>query len=129
MGAALSDAGDQMTPPSPLTLAGMADRIDPHPTRAVGSRKNGPALFDQDRPEIEVVPDPDPVVVAPAPDAVNKKDDPDRQRRWVPLVVAIVLLVTIAMAVGALANVRGSGSLPVPLLVGLSKAQAETTAQ
>jgi serine/threonine-protein kinase len=127
MRAALSDAGDQMPPPSPLTLAGMADRVDPHPTRAVASRNSGPALFDQDTADIAVVPDPDPVVVAPAP--MPTKDEPNGQRRWVPLIVAVVLLVTIALAVGALANVRGSGSIPVPSFIGLTKTQAEQAAQ
>jgi serine/threonine-protein kinase len=127
MRAALSDAGDQMPPPSPLTLAGMADRVDPHPTRAVASRNRGPALFDQDTADIAVVPDPDPVVVAPAP--TPTKDEPNGQRRWVPLIVAIVLLITIALAVGALANVRGSGSIPVPSFIGLTKTQAEQAAQ
>src|SRR5262249_4979242 len=77
MRAALWEAADQMPPPSPPPLAGMADRFDPHPTRAVGSREPGPALFDQDRAEIEVLPAPDPVVVAPAP-APTKTDEPGR---------------------------------------------------
>ena len=32
---AISDAADALPPPGPLLLAGMIDRVDPHPTRAV----------------------------------------------------------------------------------------------
>ncbi len=50
---AISDAADSLPPPGPLLLAGMVDRADPHPTRAVTDR--AAPLFDQDA--VEVVPD------------------------------------------------------------------------
>src|SRR5207237_10619656 len=46
MRAALADAADELPPPGRLTLAGMADRADPHPTRAAPIRN--PRLFDPD---------------------------------------------------------------------------------
>ena len=49
MRAALADAGDELPPPGPLTLAGMTDRADPHPTRA--APVNRLRVFDQDFPD------------------------------------------------------------------------------
>ncbi len=43
---AISDAADALPPPGPLTLAGMVDRADPHPTTAAPVR--AAPLFDQD---------------------------------------------------------------------------------
>src|SRR3954453_1197501 len=89
---AISDAADALPPPGPLLLAGMVDRADPNPTRAVPD-KTAP-LFDQDA--VEVIPDPvdATLVVEPETDAERRRRT--GQRRLVPMVVAIVLLVTVA---------------------------------
>jgi serine/threonine-protein kinase len=126
MRAAIADAADALPPPSPLPLAGMIDRADPNPTRAVpGSTL---PLFDQDRATIEPVLEPGieaELVVVP-----DKKPDKIKgQRRLVPFVVAIVLLVTVAIAASALARISGSTPLPVPSLVGLTESGARTAAQ
>ena len=47
---AISDAADVLPPPGPLLLAGMVDRADPHPTRAVPVR--AAPLFDQDAVDV-----------------------------------------------------------------------------
>ncbi|MGQ0823932.1 MAG: PASTA domain-containing protein [Actinomycetota bacterium] len=111
MRAALADVGESLPPPMPLTLAGMVDGADPHPTRAqprdtATTAPTDPtvllpaALFDQDA--IEIIPD----VVAPrAP------------RRLVPFVVAAVLVATVALSAAALGRV-GASSVEVPGLVG-----------
>jgi beta-lactam-binding protein with PASTA domain len=104
----------------------MIDRADPNPTRAVpGSTL---PLFDQDRATIEPVLQPGidaELVVIPD----NKPEKVKGQRRLVPFVVAIVLLVTVAIAASALARVSGSTPLPVPSLVGLTEGTARTAAQ
>ncbi len=51
---AISDAADTLPPPGPLLLAGMVDKADPHPTRAVPERgapllRPGRDRFGQDR--------------------------------------------------------------------------------
>ncbi len=129
MRAAISDAADVLPPPSPLPLAGMIDRADPNPTRAVpGSTL---PLFDQDRATIEPVLEPGveaDLVIEPD----RKREQREKvkgQRRLVPFVVAIVLLVTVAIAASALARVSGSTPLPVPSLVGLTESSARTAAQ
>ncbi|HWS46861.1 MAG TPA: serine/threonine-protein kinase, partial [Acidimicrobiia bacterium] len=47
---AIADAAEALPPPGPLLLAGMIDRADPHPTRAVPDRTA--PLFDQDAIEV-----------------------------------------------------------------------------
>ncbi len=124
---ALSDAGDRLPPPSPLLLAGMTDTADPHPTRAVPVPTQPAPLFDQDA--IEVVADPaavDALVIEP--DAKAPKQRRRGERRLVPIVVAIVLVVTIGIAAAALARIRSAPALPIPGLVGLNVQQAKTLA-
>ncbi len=129
MRAAISDAADAMPPPGPLPLAGMIDRADPNPTRAVpGSTL---PLFDQDRAAIEPVLEPtvDAELVI-TPDKKNSQREKVKgQRRLVPFVVAIVLIITVAIAASALARISGSTPLPVPSLVGLTESGARTSAQ
>jgi serine/threonine-protein kinase len=148
MRAAIADAGDALPPPGPLHLAGMSDRVDPHPTRAVPTAtapaaappvapptvppvapKRPPTpgaapLFDQD--DIVIIPDPGPTVVV---DTVPTKAEPNRQRRWVPLVVATVILITLALAAFFMARVGSAAALQVPSLVGMSGQKALATAQ
>jgi serine/threonine-protein kinase len=121
---AIADAADTLPPPGPLPLAGMLDRADPHPTRAVPPRTA--PLFDQDA--IEIVPEPWP---AGPPD--NGKAPKDKratgERRLVPFVVAIAILLAVALGAAGLAHVRSSGSISVPLLEGLSQSDAARAAQ
>jgi serine/threonine-protein kinase len=130
MRGAIADAADALPPPSPLPLAGMIDRADPNPTRAVpGSTL---PLFDQDRATIEPVLEPGieaELVIEPDKKRIPRDEKVKGQRRLVPFVVAIVLLVTVAIAASALARISGSTPLPVPSLVGLTETSARTTAQ
>jgi eukaryotic-like serine/threonine-protein kinase len=129
MRAAIADAADAMPPPAPLPLAGMIDRADPNPTRAVpGSTL---PLFDQDRAVVEPVLEPavDAELVVEPDRKRRPREQVQGQRRLVPFVVAIVLLVTVAIATAALARVSGSTPLPVPSLVGLTEARATDAAR
>ena len=118
--------------PGPLLLAGMIDRADPHPTRAVPDRTA--PLFDQDAADIVVVPDTAPVeaVVAFEPDTKESRREQRRrtgQRRLVPFVVALVVIITIAIAAAALAQVRGDKAIQVPGLRGMQLSAAEAAAR
>ena len=118
---ALADAGESLPPPAPLILAGMVDRADPHPTRAVPKRDA--RFFDQDA--IEVIPDPlpEPTVVEP------KERVTGHQRRLVPFVVAFALLLAVAIGAAGVAHVRSGRTIAVPRLVGLDRAAAIATAR
>jgi serine/threonine-protein kinase len=119
---ALADVGDALPPPAPLPLAGMLDRADPHPTRAVPTR---PApLFDQDA--IEVVPEPWPAL--PPDNAGAGRSHAHSERRLVPVVVALAILIAVALGAAGLAHVRSSGSVSVPLFEGLSQSTAARAA-
>jgi serine/threonine-protein kinase len=125
MRAALSDAADSLPPPAPIPVAGMVDGADPHPTRAVPVKTA--ALFDQDA--IQVLPDDvtEPIVIAEAAPARSKRHDQgpgNPQRRLVPFMVAFFVLLTVAIAAGALARVGGATPLLVPGLVGDTNAEA-----
>jgi serine/threonine-protein kinase len=144
MRAALADAGDELPPPGPLTLAGMVDRADPHPTRAVptgGVATGAPPtratpprhsrLFDQDAAEVLAEPQTEPIpeiTVEPAPPRrpwrTEDTENGNRQRRLVPFVVGLVLLITVAIATAALARVGGASPISVPTLVGLAQQDA-----
>jgi eukaryotic-like serine/threonine-protein kinase len=132
MRAAIADAGDALAPPAPLPLAGMSDKADPHPTRAVSSRNT--RLFDQDAPDdVTVVRTPDTTaptaIVVDEPDRVDVDRPSNTQRRLVPFVVALVLLITVAIATAAFARVGGASPIPVPNFVGLTQQQARDLAQ
>src|SRR4051794_34413696 len=107
---AISDAADALPPPGPLLLAGMVDRADPHPTRAV-PEKTAP-LFDQDA--VEIVPEPIDATLVVEAETEKERRRRTGQRRLVPLVVAIVLLVTVALAAAALAQVRSAKAIEIP---------------
>jgi eukaryotic-like serine/threonine-protein kinase len=118
---ALADAADALPPPGPLLLAGMVDRADPHPTRAAPERGAAP-LFDQDA--IEVMP----------PRDVTKEARPARrsatgERRLVPWIVAIVLIVTVGLAAAALAQVSSAKAVAIPGLRGLNVDKAIAAAK
>ena len=120
---AIADAADALPPPGPLLLAGMIDRADPHPTRAAPERTA--PLFDQDA--IEVVRERDSSV-----QAETKAQRPRRipgQRRMVPWIVAIVLILTVGLAAGALAQVSSAATIAIPGLTGLNVDQATAQAK
>jgi serine/threonine-protein kinase len=121
MRAALRDAADALPPPAPLVLAGMIDRVDPHPTRAVAP--NRAPLFDQDAPD-----EPEPTVEVVTALAAGGTDA-RRQRRLVPFVVGLVLLVTVAIAAAALAQIGGAATISVGNYVGLVERDAVAAAQ
>jgi beta-lactam-binding protein with PASTA domain/tRNA A-37 threonylcarbamoyl transferase component Bud32 len=136
MRAALSDAAESLPPPAPLQLAGMADRVDPHPTRAVPAKpakeptkpvpavtKPPPRLFDQDTAEIVVEPEP-----APTIEVVPPRKLVPGQRRLVPFVVGFVVLVVVVIATAAFAHVSGATPIPVHSYVGLSVQNATNAA-
>jgi serine/threonine-protein kinase len=115
---ALADAADMMPPPGALVLAGMHDRVDPHPTRAVPARTAAP-LFDQDAAEdVAVV-----ATVEPGPER------PAGPRRIVPFVVAAALLAVVALVAGAVARVNSRDAAQVPGLIGHTQAQAVEMAE
>jgi eukaryotic-like serine/threonine-protein kinase len=118
---AIADAADALPPPGPLLLAGMVDRADPHPTRAAPDR--AAPLFDQDA--VEVV----------RPRAATSEARPSRkrtvpgERRLVPWIVAIVLILTVGLAAAALAQVGSARAVSIPGLQGLNLAQATAAAK
>ncbi|HET9728934.1 MAG TPA: PASTA domain-containing protein, partial [Acidimicrobiia bacterium] len=112
---ALTDVGESLPPPAPLTLAGMTDHADPHPTRAVPAR--GAPLFDQDA--IEIVPGDEP----------QAKRGFEPQRRLVPIFVAIAFLAAAALGAVALARVRSGPSIAVPNFIGMTLDRARSTAR
>jgi serine/threonine-protein kinase len=120
---AFADAADALPPPSPLLLAGMIDRVDPNPTRAVPSRSA--ALFDQDAADVVVERAP---VEATLTIETDKRQDTGGQRRLVPMVVGIVLLVTVALAAAALAQVRSAKPIKIPGFEGVTLARAQEIA-
>ena len=127
---ALSDVADSLPPPGPLLLAGMVDHADPHPTRV--ATPVSPPLFDQDATEPLAAP-------APRTNRDRKRDRkrwrngerPAGQRRYVPWVVAVVLIATVAVAAFAFAGAGagGASTISVPGFVGRSQAAAETLAR
>ena len=138
MRSALADAGDELPPPGPLALAGMVDRADPHPTRAAPSRSS--RLFDQDAADAPTVAEtqPLPAFVLEQPASEPPAEKPPRthdaggagmQRRLVPFVVGLVLLVTVAIATAALARVTGATPISVPTLIGMAQQEAINEAQ
>ena len=132
---AISDAADALPPPGPLVLAGMADRVDLHPTRAVPA-PTAP-LFDQDAIEVVTSPPVTPAVEAtfilepdpPRRGAAAAKPRPKGQRRLVPFVVAFVVILIMSLAAVALAQVRGGKLIPIPGYVGSSLADARAAAR
>jgi serine/threonine-protein kinase len=119
---AISDAADALPPPGPLVLAGMIDRADPHPTRAVPER--AAPFFDQDAADARRVDDGPTVVTTP-----ERKPRVPGQRRLVPWIVSLVLILIVALAAVALGQVTGGKQLSIPGLRGLTLAQATATAK
>ena len=122
---AISDAADALPPPGPLLLAGMVDRADPHPTRAAPERSA--PLFDQDAAEI--------VRDRSAAERRRRRRRAEAnaraheripgQRRLVPWIVAIVLILTVGLAAAALAQVSSAAPIPVPGLEGLTVGEGD----
>jgi beta-lactam-binding protein with PASTA domain len=111
--------GDALPPPGALTLAGMLDQADPHPTRVAAAVTSPSPLFDQDATEIALAP----------PVTLPVRNNRAQRRRLVPLVVAIVLLVTVALAASAFARVSGGATISVPGLVGRTQESATALAK
>ena len=118
---AIADAADTLPPPGPLLLAGMVDRADPHPTRAAPERTA--PLFDQDATEVvrsrELTSTAEPI----------RSRRVTGERRLVPWIVAIVLILTVGLAAAALAQVSSAKSVPIPGLRGLSLKEATDAAR
>ncbi len=125
---AISDAADTLPPPGPLLLAGMVDKADPHPTRAVPER--AAPFFDQDAVDTAAAP-----TAKTKPKKVKAETDAEArpravgERRLVPWIVAIVLILVVALAAAALAQVGSGNSQSVPGLRGLTLAQATAAAK
>jgi serine/threonine-protein kinase len=109
MRAALSDATRALPPPQPLVLAGLSGEIGTGEPTQIGRSSR---LFDQDAPAAE----PDPVVVESAP----RKARTPGTSRWVPAVVAAVLVIALAAAGVAVAGTVSGSTVAVPSLVGLT---------
>ncbi len=123
---AISDAADALPPPGPLVLAGMVDRVDPHPTRAVPA-PSAP-FFDQDAADAARVDTPQKNKTKPETAAEPKRRVPG-QRRLVPWIVGGVMILVVASAGVALAQVSGGTQLSIPGLRGLSISQAALIAK
>jgi beta-lactam-binding protein with PASTA domain/tRNA A-37 threonylcarbamoyl transferase component Bud32 len=121
---AISDAADMLPPPGPLQLAGMIDRTDPHPTRAAPSTTA--AFFDQDAADGNGAHAAAPIAVASVDTA--RRHTPG-ERRLVPWIVGVVLILTAAVAAAALAQVGSATALAVPGLRGLTSEQAIAAAK
>jgi len=119
MRAALVDAGESLPPPGPLPLAGMIDGPDPHPTRTAAPAATA-ALFDQDEDAVATIAEVEP--------RIKRKLD---SRRLVPFFVAAALVLVIAVASIAFANVGGGTQVEVPGVVGytVEAATAQADAQ
>jgi len=122
---AIADACDVLPPPGPLLLAGMVDRADPHPTRAAPDRTA--PLFDQDA--VEVVPESTREHATVSDAEPPRKLSTPGERRLVPWIVAIVLIVTVGIAAAAFAQVSSAKTGSIPGLRGLSIAQATKIAR
>ena len=120
---AIADAADALPPPGPLLLAGMVDRADPHPTRAVPER--AAPLFDQDSPEAVRPRD----ITTEAKTIRSRSTRSTGERRLVPWFVAIVIIVTVGLAAAGLAQVSSAKPISVPGLRGLTIDQAKAAAK
>lgn len=118
---AIADAADTLPPPGPLLLAGMVDRADPHPTRAAPERTA--PLFDQDDTEVVRARE----LTSTAEPIRTRRDT--GERRLVPWIVAIVLILTVGLAAAALAQVSSAKAVPIPGLRGLSLKEATDAAR
>lgn len=126
---AISDAADALPPPGPLTLAGMVDRADPHPTTAAPVR--AAPLFDQDAAVVDRggADEQTVAVKAARPPRAPRPPSVPGQRRLVPWIVAIVIVLTVALAAAALAQVSSASDITIPGLTGLSIDQATAKAK
>ncbi|MDZ4825330.1 MAG: PASTA domain-containing protein [Actinomycetota bacterium] len=119
MRAALSDVAESLPPPTPLRLAGMADRADSDPTQAHRAPGASTALFDQDAGDTS-----DDLIIEAIP--VDMRMTGER-RRIVPFVVGVVLVIAIAVAALALTRVGGT-EVEVPGVVGRTLEDAQALA-
>jgi serine/threonine-protein kinase len=126
---AISDAADALPPPGPLTLAGMVDRADPHPTTAAPVR--AAPLFDQDAAVVDHghAGEQTVAVKEARPPRPPRAPSVPGQRRLVPWIVAIVIVLTVALAAAALAQVSSPKQISIPGLTGLSIAKATEQAK
>lgn len=121
---AFADVAARLPEPEPMVLVGLADAIDPDPTRAVGTV---PPLFDQDAPSATP---PDRGSPRSSDAAGDGSDGRRGERRLVPFVVALVMLATVGLAAAALTRSgAGATTRTVPVLAGLTRARATTLAE
>jgi len=122
---AISDAAEMLPPPGPLALAGMIDRADPHPTRAAPSQTA--PFFDQDAADAgNGARAASTLAVSPVR---TKRDRVPGERRLVPWIVGLVLILTAGFAAAALAQVGSAKTLAVPGLAGFTSSDAKTAAK
>jgi eukaryotic-like serine/threonine-protein kinase len=128
---AISDAADALPPPGPLLLAGMVDKADPHPTRAVPQR--AAPFFDQDAVDsgrtAVVKPKKTKAKPDPATAAEAAKSRTPGEKRLVPWIVGIAMILVVGLAAAALAQVSSGKQFSVPGLRGLSLTQATQAAK
>jgi len=127
---AISDAADALPPPGPLLLAGMVDKADPHPTRAVPER--AAPFFDQDAVDSgkTAVVKTKKTKAKPNPQATQAaKSRTPGERRLVPWIVGIAMILVVGLAAAALAQVSSGKQFSVPGLRGLSLTQATQAAK
>jgi serine/threonine-protein kinase len=133
MESALADVVEALPRPEPLTLPGVADSSDPHPTQAVPTRAATAApLFDQDTATEAIAVDFQPIGATHTlrgrlglPPRTDRQRA--RQRRLVPLAVLVVFAIATALSTSALAKVGASGRA-APGFVGLMQSAAQQTA-
>ncbi len=111
---ALADAAEALPPPGPLALAGLgAVADDPHPTQVVTARTEAP-LFDQDQK---------PATTRRLPLATPVSARPSRSAA--PFMLGVVIAVALSALGFVLAQPSPGAAQPVPLLVGMSRADAQ----
>jgi eukaryotic-like serine/threonine-protein kinase len=123
MADALTDASRHLPPPGPLTLVGLDAHVDPHPTEL---RKTS-TVFDQDADST--------VATARARTETATRADtgpaprPGRYApRFVPAVVALLVIAVLVAAGLLLARSAAGGTVAAPQLVGLTQDEAAARA-
>ncbi len=127
---AISDAADALPPPGPLLLAGMVDKADPHPTRAVPER--AAPFFDQDAVDSgkTAVVKPKRTKTKPDPAAAEAaRSRTPGEKRLVPWIVGIAMILVVGLAAAALAQVSSGKQFSVPGLRGLTLTAATAAAK
>ncbi len=122
MGEAIADAAGRLPRPGPLTLAGLGRTVDdPNPTEL---RRTG-GLFDQDADGGDAaVETPAPNGDVAIPEASLVRDRPPGSQRAVPVVVAGIIALVLAIAAALIMARPGAATTAAPSLVGLTQKDA-----